>query len=174
MRHRCQLWACGQGVAALGMVMILVPALSACGGNAPYPTPTTSPGPPTSTIVAIESLRDEQLVPSAVFGIQGISINLKGQELWLVLIVRGIPRFYPQDGPAIVQDDGDWTSPSVFFGGEEDVGRRFDVIAVVANDRAGMVFRKYLEVGQQTKEFPGLRSLPKGVVEYDRITVIRV
>ena len=94
----------------------------------------------------------------------------EGQAIWIVVYVDG--RYYPQDDPADVQVDGDWSSLA-FIGIEEDVGRKFDIIAVLANKDAQDAFNAYLVQAKVKKTWPGLEKLPNGAEIYDRITVTR-
>jgi hypothetical protein len=175
----------------LGVVTVLAPAFapSLRGGQNPATTqgasaPTTvtpAPGAAKATtttspspLVNIISLKDGQHVPTNINVVHGTSKYVpSGDEIWLAVIVEGIARFYPQNGPVPVRPDGDWTSPPVIFGGKQDVGRKFDLLAVLANRSAGEAFSRYLQNGQKTKSFPGLVRLPAGAVEQDRITVVR-
>src|SRR6266511_2569517 len=96
-----------------------------------------------------------------------------GREIWVVVVVRGIGKFYPQDGPVTIAADGDWTSLPVFFGDNRDAGRRFDALAVIATADAGGAFGRYLERGRLTGRYPGITRLPAGARVYDRVTVVR-
>jgi hypothetical protein len=124
--------------------------------------------------VAITSLQDGEQAPMMMDTVRGTSKNLSpGQEIWLVVVVQGSGRFYPQEGPISVQADGDWASPSVFLGVKNDSGKKFHILAVLATQEAGNAFAKHLEEGGQTDNYPGLQRLPAGAVEYDRVTVTR-
>jgi hypothetical protein len=124
--------------------------------------------------VAITSLQAGQQAPMMMDTVRGTSKNLSsGQEIWLVVVVHGSGRLYPQEGPVPVQADGDWTSPSVFLGVKKDSGKKFDILAVLTTQEAGSAFARHLEEGYQTGNYPGLQRLPAGAVEYDRVTVIR-
>src|SRR6266511_4260424 len=109
--------------------------------DAPAPTTPTTIGPSTTSAsttvpaptVEITSPRSGQRVPAQGVEIRGRSSHLQGgREIWVVVVVRGIGKFYPQDGPVTIAADGDWTSLPVFFGYNRDAGRRFDALAVIA------------------------------------------
>lgn len=97
---------------------------------------------------------------------------LKEQAIWIVIYPHEVSRYYPQDYPADVQANGDWSS-SVFIGIEIDVGKKFDIIAVLADKKAQDAFNDYLEECKEKRSWPGLESLHEDAVIYDRITVIR-
>lgn len=105
--------------------------------------------------------------------IRGTSQNIpKGQVIWIVVYPQAAGRYYPQNDPADVQANGDWSSLA-FIGIEEDVGRKFDIVAVLANKDAQDAFNAYLAQAKDKKTWPGLEELPNGAVIYDRITVTR-
>lgn len=96
----------------------------------------------------------------------------EGQTIWIVVYPHVAGRYYPQNDPADVQANGDWTSLT-FIGVEEDVGGKFDIIAVLADKRAQDTFYAYLTQAKDKKTWPGLKRLPEGATIYDRITVTR-
>jgi len=125
-------------------------------------------------VAKITSLRNRQRVPAAVNEVRGTFENLPlGQEVWLVLTRRGVARFYPQFGPVLLQPDGTWASSSVYVGSDEDIDKKFNLLVVLADQRAGRYFARYLERGRFTGHYPGLLRLPAGAVENDRITIVR-
>lgn len=103
----------------------------------------------------------------------GISQGIpEGQVIWIVVYPHVVGRYYPQNNPADVQADGDWSS-LIHIGVEEDIGRKFDIIAVLANKEAQDAFNDYLVESEREQDYPGLESLPDGAVIYDRVTVTR-
>lgn len=169
------------GLVVFGVVTGAVAAISRLGGEAPKARATTSTSmraiSTTSTTtplptVKITSLRPRQRVPSKVSEIRGTSTRLRpGQEIWIIVI--SLSRYYPQDGPVIIERNGNWASPPAFIGTDRDVGRTFYVLAVLANSQAGTALDHYLEVGNQTGNYPGIKRLPAGAQEYYRVPVIR-
>ena len=122
------------------------------------------------------------VVPGAITVTGTINMTpkeIEGQSIWILISTPGINRYYPQGsasdgvGPAVLDANHQWTSPTVLVGGPGDKGRIFYVIAVLADGNATNAFANYLKVGASTGKFPGLNSLPKGATEYDRVEVVR-
>lgn len=102
--------------------------------------------------------------------IRGTSQRIpKGQVIW---VAAYLDRYHPQNYPADVQANGDWSSLA-FIGIEEDIGKKFDIIAVLADKKAQDTFNAYLIQARDTKTWSGLERLPEGALIYDRITVTR-
>jgi len=105
--------------------------------------------------------------------IQGTSERIpEGQLLWIIVYSQMAGRYYPQNDVGAVQANGDWSSLAV-IGIEEDVGRKFDIVAVLAGKEAQDAFNAYLAQSKDQKKWLGLERLPNGVAIYDRITVTR-
>lgn len=94
----------------------------------------------------------------------------KGHAIWIVVYPHLVDRYYPQNNSADVQANGDWTS-NTSIGIEEDVNRKFDIIAVLADKRAQDAFEAYITQAKDTKKWSGLGKLIEGTTIYDRITV---
>ncbi len=97
----------------------------------------------------------------------------EGQAIWIVVYTHVVDRYYPRDNHADVQANGDWASSLTYIGIEEDVNKKFDIIAVLADKRAQDAFNAYLKQSEDTETWPGLKRLPEGATIYDRITVTR-
>ncbi len=105
--------------------------------------------------------------------VRGTSKSIPEEKvIWIAIYPHEVSRYYPQDLPADVQVNGDWSS-SIFIGIEADVDKKFDIIAVLLNKEAQDAFNDYLEECEEKKSWPGLEELPSGADIYDRITVIR-
>ena len=96
----------------------------------------------------------------------------EGQAIWIIVYPYLVDRYYPQNNSADVQANGDWTSLTS-IGIEEEVNRKFDIIAVLADKRAQDAFNAYLIQANDTDTWPGLERLPEGATIYDSITVTR-
>ncbi len=96
----------------------------------------------------------------------------EGHAIWIVVYPHLVDRYYPQNNSADVQANGDWTS-NTSIGIEEDVNRKFDIIAVLADKRAKAAFEAYIKQAKDTKKWTGLGKLIEGTTIYDRITVTR-
>ena len=94
------------------------------------------------------------------------------QAIWIVVNPHVAGRYYPQNVPADVQANGDWTS-FTYIGIEEEVNRKFYIIAVLADKRAQDAFNAYLIQAKDTGIWSGLERLPEGATIYDSITVTR-
>jgi hypothetical protein len=105
--------------------------------------------------------------------VKGTSRNIPvGQTIWIVIYSQDVGRYYPQNDPADMQATGGWASRSS-FGIEQDAGKKFDILAVLASREAQDTFSAYLTQARDKKSWPGLERLPDSAVRYDRITVIR-
>jgi len=96
----------------------------------------------------------------------------EGHAIWIMVYPHVVDRYYPRNNPTDVQANGDWTSLT-YIGIEEDVNRKFDIIAVLADKRAQDAFNAYHKQSEDTETWPGLERLPEGAPIYDRITVTR-
>jgi hypothetical protein len=83
------------------------------------------------------------------------------------------PTFHPQNAPAIASD-GEW-SAIVYFGESpsRNIGERFELIAISANEEGSRAIAAYLEQAAEDGSFPGLAFLPEGTELQDQITVTR-
>ncbi len=106
--------------------------------------------------------------------VRGTSQNIpEGQVIWVVIYVHDVRRYFPQDLPADVQVNGDWVSP-VIIGIDEDLGKEFDIIVVLVDQKAQDAFNDYLKDWGGKYPSPGLERLPEGALIYQRITVTRI
>lgn len=96
----------------------------------------------------------------------------KEHAIWVVVYSHVDEHYYPQSNPAEVQIFGKWSSSS-YIGNEEDVGKKFDIIAVVVNKEAQDAFKAYFTQAWMEKTYPGFDKLPEGSTTYDRISVTR-
>jgi len=90
----------------------------------------------------------------------------------VVVYVPAVGRYFPQDNPADVQADGEWSSKAT-IGIASNAGLQFDIRAVIADKDAQDSFQKYLAQAKAAGSWSGLDRLPQGAVIYDRITVTR-
>ncbi|HEX8138348.1 MAG TPA: hypothetical protein VF544_12220 [Pyrinomonadaceae bacterium] len=105
--------------------------------------------------------------------VRGTAQNIpNGQVLWIVVFVPKVGRYYPQNNPADIQANGDWSSVT-YLGVAADVGLKFDLIAVLADNQAQSAFKKYLIDARDKNNYPGLANVPNGATIYDRVSVIR-
>jgi hypothetical protein len=128
------------------------------------------PGPTTDVTITypINQARVDQTET-----VRGTSQGLSAEQvIWVVVFVQEVGRYYPQNRPADMEAGDNWSS-IVYIGIPADTGKRFDILAVVANEEAQDAFTVYLADARDRSDWPGLESLPAGAVIYDRITVTR-
>jgi hypothetical protein len=89
-------------------------------------------------------------------------------KVW-VLVYTFYGRWYPQsfnpcENEHTTQDQGQWKAKAI-FGGEEDVGKAFDVVVVVADAEANALFEAKQREWCTAKHYPGLLTiqLPSGI-----------
>jgi len=105
--------------------------------------------------------------------VRGTSQELSAEQvIWVVIFAQEVGRYYPQNRPADIEAGNRWSS-IVYIGQQADAGKRFDILAVVANAEAQDAFNVYLADARDRSDWPGLEALPEGAVIYDRITVTR-
>lgn len=105
--------------------------------------------------------------------VKGISKSIpKDKKIWMVIYSHSVNRFYPQNKPADMQVNGDWSS-RCFFGIKEDVGQKFDLIAILADKNTQQLFNEHLEESRNKESWPGLEKIPDNSEIYQRITVVR-
>ena len=143
---------------------------------APTPTPTSTPTPtPSSTpepAVKITTPSEGSYVGTTQL-VSGTSQNIPaGYEIRVMIYSQGIDRYYPQDKPADIGINGDWTK-YVFIGNESDAGKQFDIVVMLADEKAQEYLDDYIEDCIEKGNYPGLETLSEGLSEHDRITVTR-
>ena len=105
--------------------------------------------------------------------IEGTSQNISKRDvIWIVVFSQAVGRFYPQNNPAEIEMKGDWSS-LVYFGVAVDSGKKFDILAITANQTVQNAFNSYLSTAKNKSNWPGLIQLPTDAKIYDRITVTR-
>lgn len=106
--------------------------------------------------------------------VRGTSQNIpKEQKISVIIYCHEIGCYYPQLDPIHVHENGEW-STFTCIGLEEDADKRFDIIVALADKKAQDALDEYAKKCEETKSYPGIKELPEGVVEYDRVSVIRL
>lgn len=179
------------------LVIAMCLILSACFPAPPAPTatpeptftavPTFTPAPtatlaptltpePTFTPVVVDIQVSQPIEGAKVNQIQaveGTSLNIPdGSVIWVVIYLPIVRRYYPQDFPADIQVNNDW-STIVTIGQPGEVGLQADIIAVLADKSAQDVFNAYLQDAKSKNNFPGLEKLPDSALIYQRVSVVR-
>jgi len=115
------------------------------------------------------------------------SINVSGkyplsleENIW-IFIESPYGLLYPQSinssiGQSTPKSNGTWYE-QIWLGNENDFGRPFDIVLTIADINASNNISNYLKDGYNPDgdcDYKGFESLPEGVIELDRITVIRL
>jgi PKD repeat protein len=105
--------------------------------------------------------------------ITGTAKNIpNGYNLWILVYPYPAHRYYPQSGKMTIQN-GKWSIP-IYIGVSDNVGVKFNILAVLANKQANDKFKAYIQTGEKTNNWPGMVGIPSGSKVYDKITVTRV
>jgi hypothetical protein len=104
--------------------------------------------------------------------ITGTAENIPdGYELWILVYPHEANKYYPQSQQANIQN-GNWSIP-VYIGVKDNVGDKFDIVAVLADKEARAEFTSYMIKCERIDNWPGMDKIPAGAKEYDRIIVVR-
>ena len=105
--------------------------------------------------------------------IRGSAVNLPpNYKMILVVFNPVVERYYPQDQNFSIEADNKWSS-LVLIGSDQDVGKKFDIIVLNANEKATGFFESYFLGSKNSGSWVGMNQLPEGAIIYDRITVTR-
>lgn len=128
------------------------------------------PSPPTEVTITYPADLSEVEQSETIRGtVQGLP---EGHVIWVVVFVQEVGRYYPQDRPVELEANGEW-SLLAYIGVSFDIGKKFDILAVVADTKAQSAFSAYLLNAKERNEWSGLERLPEGATIYDRVTVTR-
>ena len=145
---------------------------------------TVQPPPPDITI---SQPTNGAIVPRQP-DISGTVENMPSDKhLWLVtrgpMDVQG-PHYYPQGvtfpdyRSGIIVEDTRWTlnkkEESYYVGSEQDRKRPFEILIVLADEKANESFLEYLRFESRFNEYPGLSYLPTGAFLYSKVSVTRL
>lgn len=143
----------------LGIILAFV--ISAC-----FPTPESTTEIKITTPTEGEKIDQIETIKGSSQGIP------KGSVAWIVVFLPATGRYYPQNHPADVQANGDWSSVA-YVGQTGESGLKADIIAVLANKATQDAIKNYLKDAIDKNDFPGLERLPKEATIYHRISVSR-
>ena len=138
------------------------------------PQPIALPAPTVKiTALRFNSIEVAHLLPEAgvpyEITVIGQSQNLPNKShLWICVFPTDTGRYYPQREP--VQADANWELKSVYIGrvGSLDLGKRFIICAVLADEEATSILSRYAELIPS-----GIESLPSGAAIHHQVAVIR-
>lgn len=140
------------------------------------------PHPPLSNTelpgqLSITSLHNGDPAPQSFF-LSGAADSSVAEAIW-VLIYNPNGRFYPQSSNACenqhtIRSDNLWQVP-ISLGGPDDVGKPFDIIAVLVDADANAFFEQKQQEWCQANSYSGFLAieLPPGLDEKASIRVIR-
>jgi tetratricopeptide (TPR) repeat protein len=124
--------------------------------------------------VSVTNVTDRSRVPQTIT-ITGTYDGIAG-DIW-VLVYDYNGRWYPQSiapciGDHIRMENGQWWS-KVSFGGDQDIGRPFDIVVILANAEANGFLNGVQSAGCRNDYYPGVRTLqlPKGIEVKSRYRV---
>jgi hypothetical protein len=144
-----------------------------CSRQEILPLPKPTPSPISAKTEVKITYPSEGATVQQTESVKGTSQAIPdGNTIWVVVFVPAVGRYYPQNYPADVQANGNWSSIA-HIGVAKDTGLRFDILAVLANSSAQATFNNYLKEARDKSSYPGLEQLVKDVVVHDRITVTR-
>lgn len=127
------------------------------------------PPPPSVKITYPANLGRVDMTETIIGTVQGLQ---EGEAIWVVLFIKDVGRYYPQNLPATIEAGGRWSSLA-YIGVPSDDGMRFDILAIIANAEAQNAFKAYLAEAGENNNWAGMEVLPQGAVIYDRVTVTR-
>lgn len=123
----------------------------------------------TQTDAQIVRPADNERVPMSIT-ISGWTRNLPAdQYLWVVCNPETSPGNWWPQGEDITEDE--W-SVETWIGQQNDAGKKFTIGLALVNREGDQKFRKYIETGKETGNYPGM-PLPVGAKILDQILVTR-
>jgi len=125
-------------------------------------------------IGTIEFPANKSRVPHILSNVEGKCFNLpEGHWLWLVTFPHHFPSFHPQGAKFKPNEKNHWQGFAAIGVDRNESGTMYDLILVMADERASTRFEVYLRRARETNEWKGLDYLPAGSMELTRITVYR-
>lgn len=107
---------------------------------------------------------------SALETVSGTVTNPElGKAVWVVVKSQSDGRYYPHKAAADMSSANEWKSSDTNIGAASDKGRKYDVIAVLADSTAQGMLRAYADDPASA----GLDNLPPGIRQMDMVTVTR-
>jgi hypothetical protein len=129
--------------------------------------------PPAPAVVKLTKPEDGKEV-GQVEVLRGTAQNVpKDERVWVVIFQHEGAAYFPQEDPTDVRPDGGWSATAFFGNPAETKKLTFDVVVVTADKSAQDEFAKYLGEWKGKTNSPGLRKLPAGALERDRVSVTR-
>lgn len=136
------------------------------------PTPPVAPTPTPTTDIRINQPTDGAMVEQKEMVSGTSQLIPNGSVIWVVVFIPSVGNFYPQNNPADIQANGEWSS-LICVGQVGESGLEADIIVVLADMNAQNAFNEYLVNARDKTDYPGLGQLPSGAIIYDRVSVVR-
>lgn len=118
---------------------------------------------------------DGDTISSRETTFRGISPELPaGATIWIFSL--GGTRYSPLGQATtfrMVQESGLRWQAYVWVGYDTDIGKKFRILALVADERATQEIQAYLEKWELTGNYPGMVNLPEGVEVHAEIFITR-
>lgn len=115
----------------------------------------------------ISSPKSDEEVGSVV-KVYGKGKKVADKHLWLFSQRKGLSVWWPQGGEIILDEKDEWMQ-SAFIGQPQDVGFRFELVAIWVSEATHKDLIDYLQTSEKTGRYPGIR-LPEGA-PVARVTV---
>jgi hypothetical protein len=98
-----------------------------------------------------------------------------GSQIWAVIYAHHpTNRYYPQKGLITPDLEGNWIIRDIRIGNANNVGYKFDIIALMLNKSEQKEFTDYFNESNAVGSWPGMQQLPSvGIIAYDNVTVTR-
>jgi hypothetical protein len=127
--------------------------------------------------VVLEGIADGDTVPQSL-SVGGSYTSDVTDHIW-VLVYAPDGRYYVQstnacEGISTIQESNLWQA-RISLGGEQDAGKRFDIVVTLADEVAHQIFEVRQAEGCRTGHFAGMFSieLPQGIDQKARVWVTR-
>ena len=96
----------------------------------------------------------------SVLKVYGKSKKVPNKHLWLFAQRKGLSVWWPQGGEIELDEKDEWLQ-STFVGQPQDVGFKFEIVAMWVSDSVHKDLIDYLQTSEKTGRYPGIR-LPEG------------
>lgn len=123
---------------------------------------------------SIEFPKKDAEVPHVLKNVEGKCVGCPdGSWLWLVTYPLHYPSFHPQ-GHRFKPENNRWVGLAAFGADENELNTAYDLILVMAGEKASTEFEIYLRRAMETNKWRGFANLPAQTVELSRIKVHKV
>lgn len=150
-------------------------------GPTPTPTPIISPTPPLPPNITFTSLVEGSEVGYGPVTVQGTASHIpQGEYLWILVQPVDTSLYFPQVGPVAIAKDDTWEL-GAYIGkeGSADVGKKFQLWAVLADQGANTALKTYRTANEEKQkvhpgaDFDPFVPQPGGIQMIVYITVAR-